>query len=275
MQRSAVLTLSSLFILASSYAQAGATLDRVLKTGTLHNVIVNDYPPFGYLDENNKLAGFDVDVAQAVADKIGVKLKTTAPGWETIVGGKWANRWDTCICSMTPNTERAAVLNFPVSYYNSPAVLVVNKDEKNIKSAADLSGKKVGAGIGSSYEKYLQGELVIPGAPPITYPFKNVRIEPSEETIAFQNLMLGPGVRLDAIISNLATAQEYMQKANKLRIIGEVYSEPNWVATDKGDPEFDALIRKTVEALRADGTLKAISTKWFGPQIDITQDKAA
>lgn len=275
MKRSIALTLSSLFILVNSYAYAGETLDRVLKTGTLHNVIVNDYPPFAYLDEHNKLAGFDVDVSQAVADKIGVKLKTTAPGWETIVGGKWGKRWDICICSMTPNTERATVLNFPVSYYNSPAVLVVNKNEQNINSAADLSGKKVGAGVGSSYEKYLQGGLVIPGAPAIEYPFKNVLIKPSEETIAFQNLMLGPGVRLDAIVSNLSTAQEYMKRADKLRIVGEVYSEPNWVATDKGDPEFDELIRKTVEELRADGTLKAISTKWFGPEIDITQDKTS
>lgn len=274
MKRSLILTLSLLLFGNHGYVHAGETLDRVVKTGTLHNVIVNDYPPFAYLDENNKLAGFDVDVAQAVADKIGVKLKTTAPGWETIVGGKWAKRWDVCICSMTPNTERAQVLNFPVSYYNSPAVLVVNKDEKNIKNAADLTGKKVGAGVGSSYEKYLQGELVIPGSPAIDYPFKDVRIAPSEEAIAFQNLMLGPGVRLDAIIANLATAQEYMKQADKLRIIGEVYSEPNWVATDKGDAEFDELIRKTVEELRAEGTLKAISKKWFGPQIDITEDKS-
>jgi len=274
MKRAIALTLSALFMLINHSANAGETLDRVLKTGTLHNVIVNDYPPFGFIDDNNKLAGFDVDVAEAVAKKIGVKLQVTAPGWETIVGGKWAKRWDVCICSMTPNTDREKVLDFPVSYYNSPAVLVVNKDEKNIKSAADLTGKKVGVGTGSSYEAYLQKRLVIPGAAPVEFPFKDVIITPSEETIAFQNLMLGPGVRLDAIVSNLATAQEYMQRADKLRIVGEVYSEPNWVATDKGDPEFDALIRKTVNELRADGTLKAISAKWFGNE-DITQDKTS
>lgn len=257
-------------LLSSGYACAGETLDRVIKTGILHNVVVNDYPPFGFIDESNNLAGFDIDVAKAVAKKIGVKPQITAPGWETIVSGKWAGRWDTCICSMTPSTDRARLLDFPVSYYRSPAVLIVNKDEKNIKSAADLSGKKVGVGTGSSYEQYLQKKLVIPGAPAIPFPFDNVVIIPSDETVAFQNLMLGAGVRLDAIVSDLATARDRVEKSGKLRIIGELYAEPNWVATDKGDPEFDALIRDTVNALRADGTLKAISEKWLGE--DITRE---
>ncbi|QGY33157.1 transporter substrate-binding domain-containing protein [Pantoea cypripedii] len=258
-------------IVTSGYAAAGQTLDRVMKTGVLHNVVVNDYPPFGFIDDNNKLAGFDVDVADAVAKKIGVKLQVTAPGWETIVGGNWAGRWDVCICSMTPNTDRAKLVDFPVSYYNSPAVLIVNNKETQIKSAADLNGKKVGVGTGSSYEQYLQKKLVIPGKPPIHYPFNDVVIIPSDETVAFQNLMLGPGVRLDAIVSDLATAKARIAKTDKLRIVSEVYSEPNWVATDKGDPEFDTLIRNTVNALRTDGTLKTISEKWFGE--DITREE--
>ncbi len=269
MQRSlgvlTLLTLVSLTIIPA--AHAGATLDRVNQTKVLRDVLVNDYPPFGFIDDNNQLAGFDVDVAKAVAQKLGVKLELATPGWETIVGGKWQGRWDLCICSMTPNTERAKVLDFPVPYYSSPAVLVVNKEEKNIKGAADLTNKKVGVGIGSSYENYLNKSLVIPGARPIVFPFDHVQVVPTDETVAFQNLALGAGTRLDAVVSDLATANARIAKSDRFRIAGELYAEPNWVATDKGDALWNQTVADAVNALRADGTLAQISRRWLGEDI--------
>ncbi|WP_255557229.1 transporter substrate-binding domain-containing protein [Sodalis sp. dw_96] len=264
--RSMILT-AAISLLGVQSASAGSTLDRVTQSKVLHDVLVNDYPPFGFIDENNQLAGFDVDVAKAVAQKLGVKLELVTPGWETIVGGKWNGRWDVCICSMTPNTERAKVLDFPVPYYSSPAVLVVNKDEKNIKGAADLSNKKVGVGIGSSYENYLNKTLVIPGAKPINFPFNHVQIIPTDETVAFQNLALGAGTRLDAVVSDLATANARIAKTNRFRIAAELYAEPNWVATDKGDEAWNKTVADTINALRADGTLAKISQHWFGEDI--------
>src|SRR6202041_2244114 len=120
-------------------AQAGETLDRVKKTGVFTNLAVRVYPPFGFIDDRNELAGFDVDVAKAVADRLGVTLKLAAPGWEAFVAGHWQGRWDACICSMSPTEARAKVLNFPARYYSSPAFLVVHKDETAIKSIADIS----------------------------------------------------------------------------------------------------------------------------------------
>ncbi len=140
-------------------------------------------------------------------------------------------------------------------YYSSPAVLVVNKNDDRIKSAADLSNKKVGIGIGSSYETYLQKTLVIPGSKPIAFPFDNVQAIPSDEEVAFQNLALGPGVRLDAIVSDLATANARIKRKPTFKIVTELYAEPNWVATDKGDAEWDKKVADTIKSLRDDGTL--------------------
>jgi polar amino acid transport system substrate-binding protein len=256
--------------LTMTAAHAGATLQRVEQSHVVHIVVADTYPPFGFIDDHNRLAGFDVDVAQAVAKRLGARLVVDTPAWETVVGGHWNGRWDACICSMTPSAEREKVLDFAAPYYSSPAVLVVNQADTRIHSAADLTGRKVGVGLGSSYERYLQKSLVIPGAKPISFPFGDVQIVPSDEAVAFGNLALGPGVRLDAVVVDLATAKARMKQAPVFRIAAQLYAEPNWVATDKGDPEWTAKLAAIVQSLRADGTLAAISQHWLGE--DVTKD---
>ena len=263
--------LSLLLLLCLSPAWAGATLTRVKRTGVVTNVLLNTYPPFAFIDANNELAGFDVDVARAFAARLGVRLNLETPSWETILSGHWQGRWDICICSMSPTAERGRVLDFPTRYYSSPAVLTVHKDEQRIRSVADISGKRVGVGSGSSYENYVNHALVIPGTPPIVYPFHDVIAIPGDETINFRNLALGPGVRLDAIISDLATAKATSEATHSLKIVGPIiYAEPNVVATEKGDAEWNGTVSSTFEQLRADGTLARISQKWFG--MDLTAD---
>ncbi len=262
---------SLVIMLCAAHAWGGATLDRVKRSGVVNNVLINTYPPFGYIDADNQLAGFDVDVARAFAAKLGVALRLATPGWETIVSGRWQGRWDICICSMSPTEDRARVLSFPVTYYNSPAVLTVHASEQRIKSVADISGKRVGVGTGSSYENYLNKALVIPGASPVVYPFHDVLVIPGDEAVNFRNLALGPGVRLDAIVSNLATARANVDSLHGLKIVGPVlYAEPNVVATEKGDPEWDRTVNRVFTELKADGTLARLSQKWFGQ--DITLD---
>ncbi|MER9934215.1 transporter substrate-binding domain-containing protein [Mesorhizobium sp. M0088] len=257
--------------MAASAAQAGETLDRVHKTGVVVDALVNDYPPFAFINDKNELDGFDIDVAKAFAEKLGVKLKLESPGWETIVGGKWAGRWDVGITSTTPTEDRAKVLNFPVIYYSVPAVLVVNSQEQSIKSVADISGKRVGVGSGSSYEAYVNRNFTIPGQPAIEFPFHDVQVVPGDETVNFQNLALGAGVRLDAIVASLGTAKGQIDATGKLKVLGDpLFAEPNAIVTDKGDPEWDAEVKRVVGELKAEGKLATISNKWFG--VDITKN---
>ena len=138
-----------------SAAFAGPVLDRVTQKGELTGVLMENYPPFSFLNEQNQLDGFDVDVAKAVAQRLGVKLKLETPSWDVIAAGRWSGRYDICICSMTPSKARAEVFDFPVEYYQSPAVIVVNAKDKDIVTGKDLSGKKVGVISASTYEAYL------------------------------------------------------------------------------------------------------------------------
>lgn len=258
-------------------ALAGETLDRVMKNKVLVEVTDQAYPPFSYIDETGEVVGFDIDISKEIAKRLGVEYKVETPSWEIIVAGNWNGRWDICVCSMTPTKERAEVLNFVNEYYSAPANIVVNVDNNDIKSAADLSGKKVGAQAGTTYEKYVQKQLVIEvpgGTAKIDYPFAEATVVPydSEDT-AFQDLALGTGKRLDAIVSGYLTAKERIDNApDKFKIVGEpLYGEPIWVAVDKGDPEWEAKIKEIFKAMYADGTLKAISEKWLDADITTKQ----
>ncbi len=147
----------------------------------------------------------------------------------------------------------------------------MHKDETAIKSVADISGKRIGVGQGSTYETYLAKTLILPGGKPVAFPFHDVVAVPGDETVNFRNLALGPGLRLDAIIADLATAKSNIATTHAVKIVGDaLYAEPNDIVTDKGDPEWDAELVRVVKELRADGTLGRISRKWF--DTDITQD---
>jgi len=257
-------------------ATAGETLDRVMKNKVLVETTDRAYPPFSYIDDKGEVVGFDVDVAREFAKRLGVDMKVETPSWEIITAGNWKGRWDICVCSMTPTKERAEVLDFVLQYYSSPAIVVVNTDNNDIKSAADLNGKKVGAQAGTTYEKYIMKDLTIdiPGAEKVTYPFTELTVVPydSEDT-AFQDLALGSGKRLDAIVSNYMTAIDRVKKApDKFKIVGDsLFGEPIWISVDKGDPEFQAKIKEILKAMSDDGTLKQISEKWVGKDITTKQ----
>jgi polar amino acid transport system substrate-binding protein len=262
-----------LLVSAGGNAMAGETLDRVMANGKLVLAVDAEYPPFSYLDENNEMAGFDVDVAREFASRLGVSLEVVTPGWDVITAGKWAGRWDICIGSMTPTAARAEVVDFPTVYYYTPASVVVHQDNTSIKGADDLNGKRVGVQAATTYENYVQGNLVIDavGAPPVDFRVTDAEIIAYDsEPLVLEDLSLGDGVRLDGMVTGMLTTVEAIKAGKPVKIVGDpVFMEPIAVAIDKGDPEFAAKIVEVFDAMRADGTLAELSEKWLGA--DVTQ----
>jgi len=267
-------TLVGAMTLLPAVAGAGETLDRVKSKGVL--VLSSDaaYPPQSFLNDNNEMDGFDVDVAREIAKRMGVELEIVTPAWEIITAGKWGGRWDISVGSMTPTETRAEVLDFPAVYYYTPASFAAHEDS-NADSVSDLNGKKIGVCGGCTYEFYLKKDLVIDaeGAPPFSYDVNPGEIRTYEtDTNALDDLRLGDGVRLDAVLSALPTIQEAIKNGYPLKVVGDpVFYEPLAVATDKGDPEFDARLAEIVKAMREDGTLARLSKKWYG--VDLTTAK--
>lgn len=251
-------------------AHAGDTLDRVMRKQLMVEVTDQAYPPFSSMNDKNEMVGFDIDVAREIAKRLGVDMKVETPSFEILAAGRWQGRYDICVCSMSPTAEREAVLDFVTKYYESPAIIVVHADNVSIKGPADLNGKQVGVQAGTIYEKYLQKSLSFAGEPPLSFPFASVKVRPYEsEMTTYQDLGLGDGKRLDAIIANYITAKEAIEKSDgKFKIVGEpLFRESVWISVDKGDAEWNAKIKETVQGMIADGTLSKISEKWIGVDI--------
>jgi len=272
-RRGLMASVTMLLVATAGQAMAGEALDRVMANGKLVLAVDAEYPPFSYLDENNEMAGFDVDVAREFANRLGVELEVVTPGWDVITAGNWAGRWDICIGSMTPTAARAEVVDFPTVYYYTPASVVVHEDNTSITSAEDLNGKRVGVQAATTYESYLQGNLVIDAidAPPVDFKVTDAEIIAYEsEPLAIEDLSLGDGVRLDAMVTGMLTTVEAINAGKPLKIVGDpVFMEPIAVAIDKGDPEFAAKIVEIFDEMRADGTLTRLSEERLGA--DVTQ----
>lgn len=272
--RLSVTALALAAMLTGAGAGAGEVLDRIMSTKTLTLSSDAAYPPQSFLNDQNEMDGFDVDVAREIAKRLGAELKIVTPAWEIITAGKWGGRWDVSVGSMTPTKERAEVLDFPAVYYYTPASFAVHKDSK-AAAVDDLNGKTVGVCGGCTYEFYLKKNLVIDaeGAPSFDY-----RVTPGEirsyetDTNALDDLRIGDGKRLDAVLSALPTIEEAIKNGYPLKVVDDpVFYEPLAVAIDKGDPELAAKITAIVTDMRADGTLTQLSNKWYG--VDLTTVK--
>lgn len=254
-------------------AAAGPVLDRIMEKREMVMATDPEYPPQSQLTSSGDFEGFDIDVGREIARRLGVNLKFVTPGWDVITAGNWQNRWDISVGSMSPTRERSKHLDFPALYYNTPASLVVHNDNRDITSPELASEKAIGVGIATTYESYLRHslEIDVPGAAEFDYLIAEPRIHTYDtDQLALDDLKLGDGTKLDAVITALPTALGAIRNGYPLKIIGgPLFLEPLAVAIDKGDPDFGARLKQIVADMHRDGTLSRLSRRWY--DADLTQ----
>jgi multiple sugar transport system substrate-binding protein/sn-glycerol 3-phosphate transport system substrate-binding protein len=264
-------------MLGEAPAEGEDLLDEVMAAGKL--VVSSDpnYAPQSFLNESGELDGFDVDVSKEVAKRLGVDIAFETPDWDLVVAGGWGGRWDISIGSMTPTVPRSEVLWFTDAYYYTPASLAVHKDNTDITTVEDLEGRKLGFGTATTYEDWLNGALDIMegyGGGVFYDPPSSVDQNPyNTDSEAIQDLALGDGVRLDAVMSAAPTIQSAIDEGLPLKFVGTpAFFEPLVFALDKGRGPSEKMVAKLNEILadmHADGTLTDLSLEWYG--VDITQ----
>jgi polar amino acid transport system substrate-binding protein len=269
-------------------AEAKDKLAEVLARGTL--IISTDpaYPPQSMLVEGGKradntkcasdqhtaseLTGFDIDSAVKIAEKLGVEACFVTPEWTLIIGGNWSDRWDISVGSMSVTPERMEKLYFSQPYYTTPAAFFIHKDNTTFTQPSDLSGKKVGACTGCTYDFFLSGTLQIPGET-IDFVVKDAQFTGYETDLnALQDLALGDGVRLDAVLTASPTGQGAINDGLPLKQLGEpVYFEYLAAAFDKASSRDSAplaqKVSEIIQALHADGTLLQLSQQYYGEDL--------
>ncbi|MER8524169.1 transporter substrate-binding domain-containing protein, partial [Mesorhizobium sp. M1076] len=229
----------------STNAKAGEVLDRVLQTQTLTVAIGTDWGKMASLDDQHQLAGSDVDVAEAIAKYLGVKVKFVTPGWDIIAAGKWQGRWDLAMGEMTMTKAAAEQFDFPGLYAYSWTGAFVHKDSKATK-LSDLDGKVIGVASGTTADDYINHKLELVGVEP-TYKFKPGEVKTYQSTnVAFDDLRLGDGVRLDAVLGTGEIGENAIKAGYPLKGLGAVVNFPCSVAILHGDKEFSDKIAEAV-----------------------------
>jgi polar amino acid transport system substrate-binding protein len=287
----ALLIVSSLLLAACQPAASDTAQDKLQEIEARGTLIVSTdpaYPPqselveAGQRVENTKcasdqrttgeLTGFDIDVAAEVAKRLGVEVCFVTPEWTIIEGGGWADRWDISIGSMTVIPSRMEKLYFTQPYYTTPAAVFVHQDNTTYTQPSDLSGKRVGACTGCTYDRYLQGNLEIPGED-IEFVITGAEFVGYDTDInALQDLALGDGVRLDAVMTAQPTGAGAIEDGLPLKQLGEpVFFEYLSGAVDKAHSKDPiSLVRRlneVIQAMHEDGTLQNLSQQYYGTDL--------
>lgn len=241
----------------------------VKERGTLIASTDPAYPPQSSRTPDGELEGFDIDVTNEIAKRMGVEVKYETPPFDAIVSGSWSGRWDLSVGSVTITPERQQVLMFTTPYYYTPASMAVHESNSNIQDLEnDLDGATIGSCTACSYESYLEGSLELTTGP-VDSVVDDAQTKPYDTDItAIQDLALGDGVRLDAVFSALPTLEQAIRNDVPIKIAGDpLFFEPLGVAIDKASPEdpkaFFEEVDKIIKEMHSDGTLTEFSKKWY------------
>jgi len=270
-------------------ATADNLLDAIKQRGYIMVSTDPNYEPQSFLNTEGKrpsdtkcpsdalttaeMQGFDVDVAKAIGDGLGVETCFATPDWDVITAGNWADKWDVSVGSMTITTARQQILDFSVPYYYTPAVIAVRADA-GISSIADLDGQALCVGTSTTYEFWLNHDMEGLGLPDssIYAQAPNVTVVPlptdqecAQAIAAGREDFVGYVTSQTVVNANIAAGFPVVQLGSP------VYSEDLAAAFDKSSTlptdSLRAEIDKIITAMHSDGRLSALSNQWLGEDL--------
>jgi len=215
------------------------------------------YPPFNFENEDGALAGYDVEVAREIAERIDYQVEFVPTMWSGMFGALEARKFDMIVNQVAETEERKKKYDFTVPYVYSGAQLIVRADEDSISSLEDLKNKKVGVGLGSNYEQIIND-----------YDKNNAITVNTYEVLldTLSDLDIG---RIDAALNDKLAAGINIKKTGyQLKLAGEpVQRVVNGIVLRKGNEELLNKVNEALISMKDDGTLSDISNKWFGVDV--------
>lgn len=237
----------------SDTTKKSSRIEEIKKAGKLV-LATGNYRPFEYHDEKtDKIIGYDIDVAEKIAAKIGVPLETREMQFTSLVPTLQNGQADFVIAAMYITDERSKVVDFATPYMDTGMVIAVRSENNDIKSTKDLEGKTVGVKAGATSEKVAQ-ELKDKGM--------NITIKSYKETVDYL-LDLENG-RLDAAINDLLNQLEYNKTHPKVKVVGDPFTKSSLgIAVKKGDSELLDVINSVLKDMKDSGESDKLYKKWL------------
>lgn len=241
-------------------SQAEETTTEEAKTtdgGTLIVGFDQDFPPMGFVGDDGEYTGFDLELAQEVAKRLGLEYKAQPIAWDSKDMELESGNID-CIWNGFTMTGREDDYTWTEPYMANQQVFVVANDS-DINSQADLAGKIVEVQADSSAEAALKE------APELTATFKEL-LTTADYNTAFMDLEQGA---VDAIAMDVIVAGYQIQQRNAdFKILDDSLSEEEYgVGFKKGNTELRDKVQSTLEEMAEDGTLQEVSEKWFSKDV--------
>lgn len=234
----------------SSSAGESAAADGELKLVEEGKLIVStnaEFPPYEYYDAN-EIVGIDIEIAQAIADKLGLELEVKDGAFDAIIAEVVSGKADIGIAGMTVTDERKQNVDFSDSYATGTQVIIV-KEDSGIKSAADLEGKSIGVQLGTT------GDIMATD-------IKDSKVEQYNKGMdAVQALSQG---KIDAVIIDSEPAKFYEKEVSGLKILDEAFAVEDYaIALKKGNTALQSKINEALKELKAEGKIDEIIGKYI------------
>lgn len=246
----AALVVPALSLFAAQSASANA-LDAIQKRGTLRVAVPEDYPPFGAVGPDMQPQGYDIDMAALLAKSMKVKLQLVPVNSENRIPYLQTDKVDLVISSLGKTPEREKVIDFSAAY--APYFQgVFGPANIKVSGPADLTGKTVGATRGALEEVAL------------TNMAPNATIRRFDDNNATIQAFLSGQVQLIAAGNIVAAAilAKHPPRAPLMKFV--IKDSPCFVGLNKNEPQLLAKVNATIDAAKKDGSLEAMSKKWFG-----------
>ncbi len=248
--RRALLTLTAALLAAASItgcSSSGADPD-TLRVGT-----EGTYSPFSYQGTDGQLTGYDVEVVRAVGAKLGRQVEFVQTPWDAIFAGLEAERFDLVANQVTINDERRARYDLSQPYTVSEGVIVTRADDTSITSLADLRGRTTAQSATSNWATVARDA--------------GANVEAVEGFV--QAIQLLKDRRVDATVNDTLAVGEY-QRTNDdptVKIAGTTGDTSEQAFAARKDSGLIPEVDRALDELRADGTLRTISEKYFGSDV--------